>query len=290
LLKQSIDSLSLISTKINFVIVDEAHISIAESYKLVIDSISFNRKEAPALLGLTATPGRTWNDPEKDLELAKFFYRQQVTLSIPGFDNPVDYLVNEQYLAKVKYKQLYSDVAGLLTDKDLEKIEKSLDIPKHILEKLAANQLRNLKIIDELERLSRNHSRIMFFGASVEHSNLIASILKLRGHHANSVTSGTETSLRESIICDYKATTEDVRFICNFGVLTTGFDAPQTSAALIARPTQSLVLYSQMIGRAIRGKKAGGNIEAEIVTVIDSQLPGFDSVASAFTNWEDIWE
>ena len=77
--------------------------------------------------------------------------------------------------------------------------------------------------------------------------------------------------------------------LCNFGVLTTGFDAPATSAAIIARPTRSLVLFSQMVGRATRGPKAGGNAEAEIVTVIDPQLPGFGNVAEAFTNWEDVW-
>jgi superfamily II DNA or RNA helicase len=71
--------------------------------------------------------------------------------------------------------------------------------------------------------------------------------------------------------------------------LTAGFDAPRTSAALIARPTKSLVLYSQMVGRAIRGPRAGGNKEAEIVTVVDRGLPGFGSVAEAFNNWEDVW-
>lgn len=78
--------------------------------------------------------------------------------------------------------------------------------------------------------------------------------------------------------------------LCNYGVLTTGFDAPATSAVLIARPTKSLVLYSQMVGRGIRGPLAGGNSDAEIVTVVDNNLPGFGSVASAFTNWEDVWE
>jgi len=77
--------------------------------------------------------------------------------------------------------------------------------------------------------------------------------------------------------------------LCNFGVLTTGFDAPQTSAVVISRPTRSLVLYSQMVGRAIRGPRAGGNREAEITTVVDTALPGFGDVAEAFTNWEDVW-
>jgi superfamily II DNA or RNA helicase len=77
--------------------------------------------------------------------------------------------------------------------------------------------------------------------------------------------------------------------LCNYGVLTTGFDAPKTSAAVIARPTSSLVLYSQMVGRAIRGPRAGGNEYAEIVTIVDTKLPGFGSVADAFKNWEDVW-
>ena len=77
--------------------------------------------------------------------------------------------------------------------------------------------------------------------------------------------------------------------LCNYGVLTTGFDAPGISAALIARPTRSLVLYSQMIGRAIRGPRSGGNREAEIISVVDPRLPGFGDIAEAFENWEDIW-
>lgn len=77
--------------------------------------------------------------------------------------------------------------------------------------------------------------------------------------------------------------------VVNYGVLTTGFDAPATSAAVIARPTRSLVLYSQMVGRATRGTRAGGNEKAEIVTVVDPHLPGFGSVADAFKNWEDVW-
>ena len=75
----------------------------------------------------------------------------------------------------------------------------------------------------------------------------------------------------------------------NYGVLTAGFDAPRTRCVIIARPTTSLVLYSQMAGRAMRGPKAGGNSKAEILTVADTNLPGFGSVADAFTNWEDLW-
>ena len=75
----------------------------------------------------------------------------------------------------------------------------------------------------------------------------------------------------------------------NYGVLTAGFDAPRTRCVIIARPTTSLVLYSQMVGRALRGPRAGGNATADVYTVADTNLPGFGSVADAFTNWEELW-
>jgi len=64
---------------------------------------------------------------------------------------------------------------------------------------------------------------------------------------------------------------------------------PKTSAAIIARPTKSLVLYSQMVGRIIRGEKVEGTKKAEIWTVVDQQLPGFRNISEAFWNWEDVW-
>ena len=44
-----------------------------------------------------------------------------------------------------------------------------------------------------------------------------------------------------------------VKVLINYNILTAGFDAPVTNVAIIARPTDSLVQYSQMAGRAMRG-------------------------------------
>jgi hypothetical protein len=44
-----------------------------------------------------------------------------------------------------------------------------------------------------------------------------------------------------------------------------------------------------MVGRGIRGPLVGGTSEAEIVTVVDGNLPGFGGLAEAFSNWEDVW-
>lgn len=78
--------------------------------------------------------------------------------------------------------------------------------------------------------------------------------------------------------------------LLNYGVLTAGFDAPRTSCVVVARPTTSLVLYSQMIGRAMRGPRSGGNRKCQIYTIIDTKLNGSGSVAESFQNWEQLWQ
>lgn len=273
----------------SLVIIDEAHSAIAETYSLILDSLVVQRRNT-SLLGLTATPGRTWADITVDEQLAKFFNRKKVTLQIEGYSNPVDYLVQEQYLADVVYTPLFHKGGLQLTEQDIQSVKRHLDIPDKILKMLADDEMRNLAIISQIEQLAKYHQRIIVFATTVEHSDLIASILRIRGYSAHSVTGSTPTHLRTRYIDQFRENTDDIRILCNFGVLTAGFDAPRTSATLIARPTKSLVLYSQMVGRAIRGVKAGGNEKAEVVTVVDYKLPGFSSVADAFKNWEDVWE
>ncbi len=287
--KKELRFISELGKRVSLVIIDEAHSAIAETYRLVLETLLVQRSSI-ALLGLTATPGRTWNDINADEMLATFFYRQKVSLNIEGYVNPVDYLIDEGYLAKAEFVSLFYEGGIKLSSSDIKSLQESLDIPPGIMKRLADDDKRNLKIVLEVEKLAKEHNRIIVFCTTVEHSDLVATILRARGFHAQSVTSKTGNLSRKKFIDEYKENTSGVKILCNYGVLTTGFDAPQTSAALIARPTKSLVLYSQMVGRAIRGKKAGGNETAKIVTVVDQALPGFNSVSDAFQNWEDIWE
>jgi superfamily II DNA or RNA helicase len=279
--------LANLADRTELVIIDEAHQAIAQTYRDVLELLCKN--PTSKLLGLTATPGRTWDDPEKDRELSEFFNRTKVTLKVDGYENPVDYLVDEGYLAKPLFEPLKVDSPKGLTDKDRQEIATALEVPAYVLEKLAKDDIRNLRIMLKLEELAQRHKRIIFFAATVEHSDLIAALLLARGFEAMSVTGKTPGFERQSQITRYLGSSENAIFLCNFGVFTTGFDAPRTSAAVIARPTKSLVLFSQMAGRALRGTKQGGNAIAEIVSVVDTNLPGFGNIAEAFTNWEDVW-
>lgn len=279
----------LLGARSSLVIVDEAHQAIAPTYQLILEVLTEPYPQT-GLLGLSATPGRTWNNVTKDEQLSHFFGRRKVTLSVPGYQNPVDYLVAEGYLARLNFTRLPFDWAGALQPEEVAAIEEGFEIPSSVLQRLADDDQRSLAILRRCESLMQRHARVIVFATTVEHAELLASALCLRGHHATAVTAQTDSGERRRILTDFKSQSPHPAILCNFGVLTTGFDAPRTSAALIARPTSSLVLYSQMVGRAARGPRAGGNELADIVTVVDTGLPGFGDMASAFTNWEDVWD
>jgi superfamily II DNA or RNA helicase len=196
-------------------------------------------------------------------------------------------LIDREYLARPEFRTIEVDTN--LGIEDLHQFSSEFEIPNEILKRLAEDQLRTIKIIHQVIDLVRRHKRLLVFATTVEHSVELANVLETQEIPCRSVTSKSSTAHRQQAIAWFKQDTDDVRVITNFGVLTQGFDAPKTSAALIARPTKSLVLYSQMVGRATRGPKAGGNANAEIVTVVDTDLPGFGNMAEAFGNWEDVW-
>lgn len=282
--------MATLANKVSFLVFDEAHQSVAPIYNDMVNLL-LNIGSPKKLLGLSATPGRSFGNIEEDMILANFYHRKKVKLDIPGYKNPINYLTDSGYLAKVNFISLnYENNMSLNYQNEQEDFKFHREYPREILNKLAEDEKRNVLLINEAIRLTENHKRIILFAPSVECSNVISFILQSKGIHSRSLTSNTDSTSRKHIINDFKNNEDIPKVLCNYGVLTTGFDAPKTSAAIIGRPTTSLILYSQMIGRAIRGLNAGGNTEAEIVTVIDQDLPGFRSVAEAFENWEDVWE
>jgi superfamily II DNA or RNA helicase len=282
------NSLLSLGDRTTLTVADEAHQAIAPSYRTVIDTLA-NKHPQGRLLGLSATPGRTWADIAADEKLSDFFGRRKVTLEVPGYTDPVEYLMATGYLARPVFRTLNAHAGPRLEAADVVALSEALDVPDSLLEQLGDDEQRNLRIVTAVEDLVARHQRIVVFAASVRHARLIRAVLSARGHEAHVVTGDMEQLAREQAIRRYRGAAMTPIVMCNFGVLTTGFDAPKTSAALIARPTRSLVLYSQMVGRATRGPRAGGNATAEIVTVVDPDLPGFGDIAEAFENWEDVW-
>jgi len=274
---------------VTLVVFDEAHQAIAETYKFLVNMLTIGGNLVN-LVGLTATPGRAILEPEKTEELANLFDRNKVTLKVDGFDNPIDYLISSGYLAKPNYAYYnFKSEDMYANDALIRRLEDGKDFDKKTLIAMGADINRNLMIFEMVRDLNKRHSKIIIFCTSVEHSHLIASILKTQGYNAKAVTSDNSPEYRKKTIASFKSNNEDsLNIIVNFGILTTGFDAPRASAAIIARPTQSVVLYSQMVGRVLRGPNSNGTESCEVYTIVD-EIQGFRSIYEGFSHWDDFW-
>ena len=81
---------------------------------------------------------------------------------------------------------------------------------------------------------------------------------------------------------------KSIRVLCNCEVLTTGFDAPGVTHIVMARPTTSLVLYEQMVGRGLRGPLFGGTETCVILDCEDNYVG--DRPELGYEQFRRIWE
>src|SRR6266496_3019392 len=110
-------------------------------------------------------------------------------------------LLDAGMVAPARLRALLTELrgaAGLLADArcrslliELRRIERELDIPASILQRLAEDEQRNLAIVMKIEELAHRHARMMLFAALVEHARLLAAVLRARGLNGAAVTGDT---------------------------------------------------------------------------------------------------
>src|SRR5262249_46816377 len=148
------------------------------------------------------------------------------------------------------------------------------------LHKLGEDDIRNVEIVKKIHNEAERGRRILFFACSVEHSKFVCALLRFLDVPAAHIDGATPSGQRATILSKFKA--GSITVLCNFGVLSTGFDAPQTDLIFIARPTSSVVLYSQMIGRGLRGPAIGGTETCKVIDVVDN-IVGFSDQSKVYT-------
>lgn len=271
------------SPAIGLIVVDEAHKVIAPTYKKVTKALMGNSTKC---IGLTATPGRSAINLEENKELANFFFGDIVTFDSKG-QPAVQYLKDKGILAHANYDPLITSLSFSLSEKEQKYLEDFFDFPAGLLKRMGANTTRNAEIVKRIQAEAEKKSAILFFGCSVDHSKFICSTLNFLGIVAAHVDGSTPRERRAHLIESYR--NGEVQVLCNYGVLATGFDAPRTDVVFISRPTASVVLYSQMIGRGLRGPAVGGTTKCKIVDVKDN-IAGFSDQNSVYSYFSDYWE
>jgi superfamily II DNA or RNA helicase len=270
---------------LELLIVDEAHISIAPTYKKAIDNILQNGAK---LIGLTATPGRQLNSNEKSKkennELSEFYYNKKFEINT-GDILPIEFLRNEGILSNAKFISIEgTKIQSILSTSEVKNCIRSNKIPKKIIDILINDKKRTALIFDQLIQLLAMNKKVLFFGTSIKHSKLISTLINTKGYKSAHID-GNSGKYRKDIIEAFKE--GEIQLLCNYGVLSTGFDDPKIDVVFMARPTNSIVLYSQIIGRGLRGPKIGGTDTSEIYTVEDniSDLPDNNEIYTYFDEY-----
>lgn len=222
-----------------YIIIDECHGVNAEGgmYKKFIDALGCK------VLGLTATPYRLCSYREYG-SILKFITRTKTRIfNEVLYAVQVRELLHQGFLAQLKYyrlnivdtRQLTINSTGAdYTDKSIRRHYNAIDFQRQLV-----------GIVHRL--LSAERDSILVFTRFVEEAEHITQMFP----SCSAVVSGTTPKgERENILQRFKA--GSIRVVANVGVLTTGFDFPALSTVVLARPTMSLALYYQMVGRAIR--------------------------------------
>lgn len=230
------------------VIVDEVHRNL--DFIEELDSKFRTNICNTRMIGLTATPMR--RDRNETARLLQLF-EQNVLSPIEGGEEDIESMTLE------------------LTNRGILAKRKNLDPYELIDYNLLSSQYGEQSYLEKIILLILTSKEmgcksILVFTKTVEHARIISSCLRLQNEQieAQYLDANTPTEIRKNIIQEFKNGTIEV--LLNYGILTTGFDAPNTDSVIICRTLESDdSLFKQMVGRGLRGTEFGGTDDCVII-------------------------
>lgn len=235
--------------KVDFVIVDEAHLIPAPQeneggmyHTLINDLRSFNPNVR--VIGLTATPYRLSSGAVCGIDhiLNKIVYRVSVSELISGgfltklhSKAPIDASTDDLHIKHGEF--------------DSQEVDAAFNTDDVVY-----------KACSQIAHICKNRKSVLLFCCSVDHVGRVASTLhRITGDEVGVITGNSKTRERDELIKRFKgeridliAETKPLKWLANIDVLTTGFDAPNVDAIALLRPTASPGLFYQMCGRGFR--------------------------------------
>lgn len=272
-------------------IIDEAHRATTSMYDELLNKAKIaTREKLFPICGLSATPGR--NTIIDDNEVNKLVDMFQMNLITPEFSgkkqyqrNPIAYFKEHQYLSRVNHIVINSGLEYKMTEEEIKELEERNEYAQSFLKVLAKDTKRNLFIIKRLLKIKKGQPTLIY-ACTVEHAVFLSAIMNTLGRKSSSISSDTNKTERRIIINEFKK--GKIEFLFNYGVLTTGFDAPKTQNIVICRPINSNILYEQIIGRGVRGIKFGGTEECDVIDFSDN-IHNFGE-QKAFMRFKEYWD
>lgn len=211
---------------IDYVILDECHRSVSNTYKTLIDALP----EAK-VLGCTATPKRT-----DRMALGQIF--QKVTFKYSILD-----AIKEGALCEFT-------PLGFTLPADASEIGETEEgwEPEPMGELLSADNVLEV-VLGKFTQYAASRQTIAFT-ASVAQAHATAAYFNAHGVKSEAVDGTTPKKLRDAILRRFK--TGETQMLANCFLLVEGFDAPETACVMMIAPTRSDLVYTQRLGRGLR--------------------------------------
>lgn len=256
-----------------YLVIDEAHHAVAKSYKKIIQYVADHTKSMK-LLGLTATPFRTSEDEQGALK--------QVFTDDIVYKTDLDTLIKKGILATPTFIDCNTNIQFTehLGVQALKSIENLDTLPENIANDIADNKERNRIIVEKYLHNYEKYGQTIVFALNKVHAIALNKLFNEKGK-AYGIRSEFIISEVQDMITGITISNADnerkieayrngeIQVLINVNILTEGTDLPKTHTVFLTRPTVSTTLMTQMVGRALRGLKAGGTKEAYIVSFVD---------------------
>lgn len=256
-----------------FLVIDEAHHAIAKTYRKLITFLKSQVLEF-RMLGLTATPFRTAQNEEGLL--------QKVFTDDIVYKIDLRTLINRGILAEPIFEELRTefDMTEVLTDEALKKIQffDIENIGRETAKTIGENRKRNNRIVNHYVEPEHQvkYGQTLVFALNVDNAIALNKLFKERGIASDYIVAairdaatGVTISPKENKEKIERFRKGELKVLINVNILTEGTDLPKVQTVFLTRPTISTILMTQMIGRGLRGEKAGGKKQVYVVSFID---------------------
>lgn len=219
----------------DLLVIDEAHHAAARGWTRAM------QQWPGRIIGMTATP---WRLSEKE-----------------GFDHLFCELVCGPQTSDLQSGRWLCQARVLIPQPEQRILGGEVDLTGEYTESgiESANRGRRDVMTAQALRFYQQHTprrQTIIYAVSVGHANNLAAIFNDANIPAAVILGDTPSTKRARLIADFKNKT--LKVLVNVAVATEGFDLPDASCIILARPTKSLALYLQTVGRGLRPKEDGG--------------------------------
>lgn len=245
----------------DYIIIDEAHHSLADTYKKLFEAFPDAKK-----LGVTATPWRFNHEPFTSL------YQKLITTP------QISWFIEQKLLADFDYVSIKPD-SRIQQMVDNSTIAQTGDFVNSELDETFNNQRIRSKIFASYKKFALNKKGIIY-AINKQHADNLANLYCSKGIRAVAIDCDTPKEERSSLIEQFKS--GEIKVLVNVDIFTEGFDCPDVNFIQLARPTRSLSLYLQQVGRGLRYVP-----EKEKTIIIDNVgLYNYFGLPDANRKWE----